>query len=163
MQVVVKEPAQCGVTFGGGQERVGQLGRVRAQDVVQQVTAKRGLGQEMSLGQNPYQFLGLGKFEPTETRDRTDGEVRPRSETEQPEEPGRFGVQSPIRPGQDCPDRRAWFAGIEDVQTCPGVTQFVDEVLQGHGRVAGGDLRRDPYGQRQATTPRRLVTAQCRR
>ncbi len=117
------------------------------------VPARGALGDQVRPGQRGQQGAGLPDGYAGQAGRRGSAEVRAGVEPEQPEHPGRGGVQLPVGPGEHGPYVGGAVAAVEGVQTT-AAPQLAGEVGQREAGVRGGTGSHDAQRQGQPRAQR---------
>jgi hypothetical protein len=126
---------------------MGQFSGVGAQQVMEGVTARFVLGEQVGLAQFGEQAADLGQGEAGQAGGGVEGDIRARGQAEQPEHPCCLRGQLPAGPGERGPDAGGRVPGVQRGQPPLLVAQFPGQRGQREARV--GQRARGGDGQRQ--------------
>ena len=137
----------------GAVHRVGQLGGVPPQQIVEGEPADPVLGDQVGLGQFGQLGPHRGRGQPGQAGRRGGAAVRPGVQAEQPEQPGRGRAQLPVRPGEQRRDIGAGVPGGQHLQGGAALPQLAGERGQPERRLGAGPGGDHGQRQRQPGTP----------
>jgi len=149
VQVVVEEAMHGRVPDLLAVVRLGLLGGIGAEQVVEGVAAGRLLGEQVRAGQLGQRRAGPVRLDRGEAGRGGEADVRPRVQAQQPEQPRRGGAQRAVGPREHRADVGGQVTPIEGIERAGRLAQLGGEDSQreaGAGRGAGGG---DGQGQRQ--------------
>jgi len=153
VQTVVQQPPHGRLPHLGGVLPRRALGRVRAQQVVAHVPARRVLRQQMGAGQLGQQATDLARLAAREGRRGGRCDVRARVQGQQPQQPGRPRAQRAVRPRQHRPHVTGRVRVGERVEAAVGGAQVGRAGGEREVRARGGPRRDDGQRQRQPRAP----------
>lgn len=154
-QIVIEHAAQCVAPFLLAVPLAvlgtGEFVRIRAQEVMEAVSARGLLGEEVRARQFGQQGTDPDGWAVRECGGRVCPDVRPGMQGQEPEQPGRFAGQSAVRPAEHCPHICRRVEAVEGVEASVRLHEFRCDAGQGERRVHQGADRDD--GQRQWQPP----------
>jgi hypothetical protein len=138
VQVVVEDAMHCSVAHVLAVARVGLLGGVGTEQVVEGVPARGVLGEQVRAGQLGQRSAGPVWRDRGQARRGGAGDIGARMQAQQPEHPRRVVAQGAVGPGEHRPDVGSGITSVEGVKSAGRLAQLGGQDSQREAGTGGG-------------------------